>query len=584
MLSFFTASLLLIALSIASAQDLRVPSNPSHTKAPSRAKPRLSCRCYPGDACWPTTTEWTSLNTTVGGRLVATVPLAAACHDDPWATYDEAACTALQNSWLDAETHYPSSSSVMAPFFANQSCDPFLPESAQCVLGTYVQYAINVSSADDVSAGIRFATKYNIRLVVRNTGHDYNGKSTGSGALGLWMHHLKDISILDWSDSHYTGKAIKLGAGVQGFEAYATADAAGLQVVGGECPTVGIAGGYTQGGGHSALASKHGLAADQTLQWEVVTGTGEYLVANRQNNSDLYWALSGGGGGTYGVVLSMTSKAHPDTATSAMNLTIVASDTTQDAYYEAIEYFHSTLPNIVDSGATVVWFFTNASFAISPITAPDVPVAVLQTHLAPFETKLNALNIPFTSQYAQFNSYLDAFNAMFSPIQIGIAQYGGRLIPRSVVENHNTALTQAYRDINNLGGQVIGVGLNVSNAVIGDVYNAVNPSWRDTLIHTVIATPWSFEAPWSEMLANQQLMTDEMLPQLAGLTPNGSAYLNEADFRQPDWKSVFYGANYDDLLAVKNRYDPNHVFYGVTAVGSDYWIVEDDGMGRMCVA
>lgn len=53
-----------------------------------------------------------------------------------------------------------------------------------------------------------------------------------------------------------------MGAGVQGFEAYEAAHAKELAVVGGECPTVGIAGGYTQGGGHSALASKFGLAAD----------------------------------------------------------------------------------------------------------------------------------------------------------------------------------------------------------------------------------------------------------------------------------------------------------------------------------
>lgn len=227
----------------------------------------------------------------------------------------------------------------MAPFFANRSCDPFTEKSAGCVLGSYVQYAVNVSSAADVSAGIKFANDRNIRLVIRNTGHDYNGKSTGAGALGLWMHNLKDIEIKDWSDKHYTGKAIKMGAGVQGGEAYKAADAEGLQVVGGECPTVGIAGGYTQGGGHSALSSRHGMAADQTLEWEVVTGTGEHLIANRQKNTDLYWALSGGGGGTYAVVLSLTSKAHQDTPTSGANLTFTSAGVSQDAYYEAITTF-----------------------------------------------------------------------------------------------------------------------------------------------------------------------------------------------------------------------------------------------------
>jgi FAD/FMN-containing dehydrogenase len=142
---------------------------------------------------------------------------------------------------------YPDSASIMAPFFANRSCDPFTDTSAGCVLGTYVQYTVNVSCAAEVAAGIKFANDRNIRLVIRNTGHDYNGKSTGAGALGLWMQNLKDIEFRDWSDKHYTGKAIKMGAGVLGGEAYKAADAEGLQVVGGECPTVGIAGGYTQG-------------------------------------------------------------------------------------------------------------------------------------------------------------------------------------------------------------------------------------------------------------------------------------------------------------------------------------------------
>ncbi|KAK5709823.1 hypothetical protein LTR17_019437 [Elasticomyces elasticus] len=471
----------------------------------------------------------------------------------------------------------------MAPFFANRSCDPFQPESAQCVIGTYVQYAVNVSTPDDVAAGIKFATKKNIRLVIRNTGHDYNGKSTGSGALALWTHHLKDISFKKWSDSYYKGNAIKLGAGVMGIEAYRAADAKGLQVVGGECPTVGIAGGYTQGGGHSALASKHGLAADQVLEWEVVTGTGEYLVANRQQNSDLYWALSGGGGGTYGVVTSMTSKAHPDTPTSAMNMTLTSENTTQDRYYEAISTFHASLPAMVDAGVMAVWYFTNASFAISPITGPNVTQAQLVKFLQPLTSKLESLDIDYTSYYGQFSGYLKEYNAMQGPIQVGIAQYGGRLIPREVVVKNNSALTDAYRFINNQGAQFIGVGVNVSPAVAGNPNNAVNPGWRTTLIDTVITTPWNFTAPLSEMVANQKLMTDLLIPKLAELTPNGACYLNEGDFRQPDWQSVFYGSNYKRLNTIKNKYDPNHMFWAITAVGSEYWEAHPED-GRLCRA
>jgi hypothetical protein len=66
-----------------------------------------------------------------------------------------------------------SSSSVMAPFFANQSCDPWTPVSRPCTLGNYVSYAVNATCAADIIATVNFAAQRNIRLVIRNTGHEY---------------------------------------------------------------------------------------------------------------------------------------------------------------------------------------------------------------------------------------------------------------------------------------------------------------------------------------------------------------------------------------------------------------------------
>ena len=376
----------------------------------------------------------------------------------------------------------------MAPFFTNNSCSPFSPESQPCLIGDYVDYAVRVTEKEDIATTLAFATKNNIRVVIRNTGHDYNGKSTGAGAIAIWTHNLKDISFSQYSSAHYTGAAIKLGAGVQGIEAYEAAQPQGLAVVGGECPTVGLAGGYTQGGGHSALASKFGLAADQTLEWEVVTGDGQFLTATRENNTDLYWALSGGGGGTYGVVWSLTAKAHQDFPTAGLNLSITNENITQDTFYEAVGAYHTLLPTIVDTGAMSVWYFTNTSFTISPLTGPNMTAAALTALIKPFTDKLASLGIKQTMYAADFPTYLDEYNGMQSPIQVGIAQYGGWLMPRSVVEDNNDALTQTYRDINNKGGQFIGVALNVSKGVAGNVDNAVLPAWRDALIDTVITT------------------------------------------------------------------------------------------------
>ncbi|PWY80895.1 FAD-binding domain-containing protein [Aspergillus sclerotioniger CBS 115572] len=536
-----------------------------------------SCRCFPGEACWPSLAEWASFNKSLDGRLIPTVPLGKPCHA-PFYREDE--CDYLRDQWTEPEIHYESSSSIMAPWFANGSCDPFHPIAQPCLMGNYIAYAVNVSRPTHISQALAFATKHNLRVVVRNTGHDYNGKSTGAGALGIWTHHLKDIDIRDYHDAHYTGKAIKLGAGVQGMEAYEAADAHGFQVVGGECPTVGIAGGYSQGGGHSALASRYGLAADQVLEWEVIDGKGNFITATRDNKyRDLYWALSGGGGGTYGVVWSMTSKLHTSTPTSGLNLTFTNANISQDTFYEAVALYHSILPSIVDVGAMSIWFFTNTSFYISPLTGPGIPVQELEALVQPFRDGLEKMGIAYTFYSAQFPTYLSEFDGMMPDIPVGEAQYGGWLIPRSVVQNNNTALTQAYRQITEDGATFIGVGLNVSKALVGDVYNAVLPAWRDALIDTTLTTPWKWDDRQA-MLVEQYKMTYEYLPLLERLAPNSGAYMNEGDFRQPNFQRAFYGVNYPRLRQIKAKYDPNDIFYAQTAVGSDEWTVFADG--RLC--
>ena len=81
-------------------------------------------------------------------------------------------------------------------------------------------------------------------------------------------------------------------------------------VVGGSAKSVGAAGGYVQGGGHSLLSPKYGLAVDNVLEVDVVIADGTLLTANKCSNSDIFWALRGGGAGTFGVVTRIIYKAH----------------------------------------------------------------------------------------------------------------------------------------------------------------------------------------------------------------------------------------------------------------------------------
>ncbi len=194
-------------------------------------------------------------------------------------------------------------------------------------------------------------------------------------------------------------------------EAYRAAHEKGLAVVGGECPTVGIAGGYTQGGGHSALSSKFGLAADQTLEWEVVTADGELVKANANENEDLYWALSGGGGGTYGVVWSLTAKAHHD-LTAGLNLTFASEGVSADGYWHAVSVFTKLSPFTGKLGAMAIALITDEFFSISPMTRPGHTQETLEGLLQPLLYTLNKLNIPYSLTAADFPTYLDEYNAM----------------------------------------------------------------------------------------------------------------------------------------------------------------------------
>ncbi|OLN86740.1 putative FAD-linked oxidoreductase-like protein 9 [Colletotrichum chlorophyti] len=552
---------------------------------PKRAEDTL-CRCLPGDDCWPSTSSWDAFNSTVSGKLIATVPIGSVCHDP---NYDEAACTALRESWTLPETHFPSSSSVMQSYFANQSCDPFTERTTPCLLGNYVSYAVEVTSAQDVAETINFARENSIRFLVRNTGHDHLGRSTGAGALAAWTHKLKEISVTDWSDDLWTGPAVRLGAGVLGYEVTEATKDVGLVVVGGECPTVGLAGGYIQGGGHSALTTNFGMAADQALEYEVVTAAGKIVTASRKENADLFWALSGGGPGTFGVVTAVTVRAYPDALVGGVGLQTAASYTTQEKWWQMLDAFHSLLPSMTDQGAMVVFLYSSSIFAINPLTAYNKTAEQAKAILQPFLDVLAELAIPYSSATTNYSSYRDHYDKWMGPLPYGHVEvesynFGSRLVPRNVLSA--TDSRAAYISAIRYGADKYGVlsaGVALNATAPAGVDNAVNPHWRTAAVHVQYSTAWSNDpADWDRMIAEQTRMTEDILPPIDEATPGSGNYVNEADFNIVDWKESFFGGNYDHLLQIKKKWDPERMFYALKTVGSDAWSVASDG--RMCRA
>lgn len=96
----------------------------------------------------------------------------------------------------------------------------FLGNTGTCTHGGYPQYIVKAQNAYQIQLAVGVARALRIRLVIRNTGHDFGAKSTGGGSLEIWTHYLKDWQFMkNYTTFDYQGPAFKLGAGIQVYEA-----------------------------------------------------------------------------------------------------------------------------------------------------------------------------------------------------------------------------------------------------------------------------------------------------------------------------------------------------------------------------
>ncbi|KAJ2901620.1 FAD binding domain-containing protein [Zalerion maritima] len=555
--------------------------------------PQPKCRCHPSQNCWPSAKEWDTLASKLEGRLIPTVPLGTPCHDP---TYNASACETLQKEWFSPETHLESSHSVMHPYWANNSCEAYTDRGKPCVVGTYVSYAVEVLSEKDIQTAVKFARDKNLRVVVRTTGHDYFGRSTGTGALAIWTRNLTSITVdHDYESPSYTGPAITLSAGVRGYQAIEAAGAANLAVLTGTCPTVGAAGGYIQGGGHSILSSVHGMAADQALSFRIVAADGSLATASPQENPDLFWALAGGSPGSFGVVASVAVRAHPDPAPiSGARFGFLRGNAT-GSFVDAVDYFHDALPSLTSAGATVAYYADRDSFLISPLTLPGGSESDALELLRPLSDKVVrelGLGVSVGLEAVESGSLAAHVDEFLGPLpwgqfEVERRQLGSRLIPGAALGRGSARRERMYgalRQVAQGGASFAAVAANATGKWDGaEDAGAVGRAWREALVHVQLYRA-SGAGDWDTVLSNQDVITNDWIPvldEVLGEIEGGpSAYVNEADHQEKDWKNVFYGENYEKLLEVKRKWDPEGFWYGYKSVGSEDWEVDREGF--MC--
>lgn len=162
---------------------------------------------------------------------------------------------------------------------------------------------VRCAQPDDVARCIDFARQNDLTVAVRSGGHSFLGWGTCEAGLIIDVSRMKDIAI---DPNKQTARA---GAGVVAQELEAAAGAYGLAPVLGECPTVGIAG-LTLGGGLGWLSGRHGAICDNLLSANLITVDYHSVIASAESNSDLFWAIRGGGG-NFGIATSFEYRLHP---------------------------------------------------------------------------------------------------------------------------------------------------------------------------------------------------------------------------------------------------------------------------------
>jgi FAD/FMN-containing dehydrogenase len=160
---------------------------------------------------------------------------------------------------------------------------------------------VHVRDTRDVAAAVKWANRFDVRLVARSGGHSYAGYSTTGDGVVL------DLSALD--GIHLARGHATIGPAAQLIDVQRRLTRHGLTVPSGSCPSVGI-GGLALGGGHGLAGRRFGLTSDNLLAARIVTADGRVRTVDADTNEDLYWACRGGGGGNFGIVTALTLKTH----------------------------------------------------------------------------------------------------------------------------------------------------------------------------------------------------------------------------------------------------------------------------------
>ncbi|KAI2615804.1 FAD-binding domain-containing protein [Hypomontagnella submonticulosa] len=542
-----------------------------------------------------TQSAWATLNASVGGRLHPARPFSLPCYsmyNGNEVAVDEAVCSLVRKNYTtnsvraEAPEGYMNLQGEICLGNPLDQCilnnavipTPKPAPGASCNQGSVPSYYIAVEEVEDIKAALKFSREYKIPLAIKNSGHDYMTRNSQKGSIALWVHKLRDVTFhsgfvpegcaVDVS----VGRAITAGTGASTGDLYNFAHEHDSTFIGGYSSTVAASGGWVLGGGHSVLSPVYGLGADRVAQFKIVTPDGIVRVANQCQHQDLFWALRGGGGGTFGVVLEATHRVEVSMPVAVADIRLPP-NVTMEVSLKWIELM--ARQSLVWSkqgwgghAGGVYLTYMNPTPAIANLTDGGITARTSMRAVAEF-----ALSAGGTSQIEVLPSFLDVWNKYVLPGALttaGVTRVlATRLIPRTFFENDNgiSKLITFMKAVQSLGFDPRNFYCPVDTPFVADsaarseatnqpgIGTSVQPAWYNSLwdISTSLTIAWN--ASYEERLQNMTAVTKATLLAENLTSTYGGTYPNEANPFTPNWRESWWGENYAALLEVKRKYD-----------------------------
>ena len=394
--------------------------------------------------------------------------------------------------------------------------------------------------AADVINAVNFARDNHLLVSVRGGGHNFPGTCVADGGLVIDLTNMNSVRV------NPVRRTARAEGGTKWGQFDRETQAFGLACTGGTNYDTGIAG-LTMGGGQGWLGGKYGLALDNLISVDIVTADGQLRIASATENPDLFWAVRGGGG-NFGVVTSFEYQLHP-VGPLPVGVVIFPLDRAR----EVLQFYNEFASSIPDELNTASGLATleDGTPAVAIVACYNGPLEEGEKVLEPLRQIGQPIMAQFDSMpYVQVQHLLDPF------VPEGHQYYEKGHFITDIRDGAIDALIESYRTTSSPGNLLVFQQQgNAANRVSQD---ATAYSHRDARYNLILIARWSDPGESEIHFKWTRDLWEKLVPY-----STGGVYVNNVGSEADDGATMIrsaYGANYQRLAAIKQKYDPTNLF------------------------